>query len=178
MKQINIQEYFIEGTFWQKCWYHLKPILVGGVAAIFWCILNPFIKIPQQDSYIVEVLFLIPIIPYAFSAHKILEKVTLEDQKIKEAFLKNNKDLFLEYITERVSPASYRDIYWSSGTIILLFCLLPLSTYTGVTLIFVGVMYMAGLYFKAKERDDPFSGIYKVNKEKINEKWPNVCDQI
>lgn len=181
MKESNVslppKKIFRKSSIWEEMKLHILPIVGTVCANILWRVLNPIIRIPRDDIYIiVEFTPIIPIAVYVCIAGYTLDKLSKEKRSIELAWANDSRADFERYRDERISKITHGVLTGLSLIIMYIIFACPLQPYTGHLNTTVASLIIMYGWAWARELDDPFNGIYKLDIKALEEKWPGVCN--
>lgn len=155
---------------------HVWPILGTLVANILWEILNPIMRVPEKDVYAFELIFLLPLAVYVGVSGYTLNKLLKEKRSIELAWKNNSRTDFEKYRDERIPRITHSFLTVLSFMLMFIIYSCPLDTHTGHLFTSTSSFIIIYGWAWARELDDPFNGIYKLDIKVLEEKWPGVCN--
>lgn len=167
---------FRKSSMWEEVKLHIWPIIGTLLANILWQFINPIIKTSREDGYIFEQIFFLPAGVYLFVSGYTLNKLVKEKACIENAWKNNSRSQFEKYRDERISTITHGFLTALSFMIMYIIYACPLQPYTGHLFVTTSSLIILYGWAWARELDDPFNGIYKLDIVAIEEKWPGVCN--
>lgn len=180
MKENNIpsshRSIFRKSSLKEEVKLHVWPILGTLIANFLWPVLNPILRVPEKDAYAFELIFLLPLAVYVGVSGYTLNKLLKEKRSIELAWKNNSRADFEKYRDERIPSITHRFLTVLSFMLMLIIYSCPLSSHTGHLFTTTSSLIITYGWAWARELDDPFNGIYKLDIKAIEERWSGVCD--
>lgn len=150
------------------------PIIVCIICIGLWRLIHKYIEVLHSESYMLEILLGFLLALYLVHTASIYNKVDKERTALLRYWDDEEKDKFCKVLNERISTFSKNTQFVIVVGVILLCFISPMSTYGGSIMIGVISFFMAFLKRVTEEVDDPINGTYRLDGEKIRERWPDV----
>ncbi len=146
----------------------ITPFIISMIGSLIWFKIKNAISFEKEDENVLELLLGIISIAHGMIASFQIEKVANQQDAIYQALKTQNKELFLATECLKINPVIKFLLFIFSIIFFLIFLFYPFkSIYDGMIVVFLTIFILYLLWEVAVELDDPYHGIWKINKEEI-----------
>lgn len=155
----------IQGV-WRYTWLLVRPTIIAIVSGIIWSFFYGKYSIAQEDKSAFEILIAIIATAHALLASLQISKVNDQQEKIKIAIVLKDSRLFKENTCARINPVIKLLLFVFSILFFVIYIFFPFtSIYAGKIVVSITMFVLFLLWEIAAELDDPYHGIWKIDRK-------------